>query len=83
MTVKPVGLLALSVAAGVAVGFAGSSLMRFRSVPHQNKTVVWEALEGHEGSDLQRTKTPSGWVVESPDGFMLAVFDPEHKWLGE
>jgi hypothetical protein len=80
MTVTPLGRLALVVAVGVAAGSAGSLLTQSRR-PRENKTVPWETLEGHEGSDLRRTRTPSGWIVESPDGFMVTVHDPDHDWL--
>lgn len=80
MTVKPLGRLVLAVAVGATAGFVASSSTRSSSSP-TSKTVSWEFLEGHEGSDLQRTKVPSGWIVESADGFVVTVLDPEHKWL--
>lgn len=82
MMVKPAGRVALVAAVGVAAGFAVSSLTPSRSY-RSNKTVQWEHLDGHEGSDLNRTRTPSGWIVESADGFVVTVLDPEHKWLAE
>jgi hypothetical protein len=78
---KPLGRLALIVAVGVAVGAVGQSFLQSPSKAEEEKTLKWEHLEGEEGSDLQRTRTPSGWVVENADGYLLNVYDPEHKWL--
>jgi hypothetical protein len=83
MTAKPLGRLALSVAVAATVGFAASSWTRSSSYPRQGKTVVWEPLEGRDGSDLLRTRTPSGWLVESPEGFLVQVIDLEHEWLND
>ena len=78
----PRGRLVLIAAVGVLVGVAGKYLVdpspRART---SSKTLQWEALEGEEGSDLNRVQTPNGWIVENVDGYMVVLDDPEHEWL--
>jgi hypothetical protein len=78
----PLGHLGLIVVVGVVAGAVGNWILR----PSQrsralDKTIKWEALEGEEGSDLQRLETPQGWIVENVDGYMVVVDDAEHEWL--
>lgn len=82
MRMKPLGRLVLIAAVGVAVGAAGQRFLRHPSRTAR-KTIQWEMLEGNAGSDLNRSRTPNGWIVESPDGYLLNVVDPEHKWLAD
>ena len=79
---KPLGQLALSVAVGVAVGVAGTIVLKpSQKLGTMDKTILWEGLEGEEGSDLQRLWTPDGWLIENSDGYLVIVADPEHGWL--
>lgn len=83
MHLKPMGRLVLTVVVGVVVGAVGTLLSSTSRRSQTEKTLKWEALEGEEGSDLQRTPTPEGWIVENTDGYLLHVPDSEHKWLAE
>jgi len=49
----------------------------------QEKRIHWDALEGVDGNDLQRTEVPTGWIVESEDGQLVVVNDPDKHWLEE
>lgn len=85
MRLKPLGRLVLTVAVGVVVGVAGQALLSHPVLPERRrqtpKKLQWEHLEGEEGSDLTRVRTPSGWIVENVDGYLLLVPDPDHEWL--
>lgn len=41
--------------------------------------VEWERL----GRDIERTRTPLGWLVDDDSGPMIYVPDPKHEWLAE
>jgi len=79
----PSGLALLAVAVGVIVGAAGSTPLVSKPPKTLERTIQWEFLEGEEGSDLMRLRTPDGWLVENADGFLVLVDDPEHEWLTE
>lgn len=84
MHLKPLGRLVLTVAVGVVVGAVGHGLLSHPAREREKdeeKILSWEHLEGDEGSDLQRTRTPEGWIVENADGYLLHVPDSEHEWL--
>lgn len=84
MRVKPLGRLVLIVAVGVVVGAVGQKILGSQTTrSSSDKTLKWEHLEGEEGSDLTRTRTPQGWIVENADGYLLNVLDPDHKWLAD
>lgn len=80
----PRGRTALAVAVGVLVAIVGTKILEPSPVLRKtDKILKWEALEGKDGTDLQRLSLPKGWIVEGADGYLIVIDDPEHEWLAE
>lgn len=82
MKMKLRGQLTILVAVGAIVaGVVGCLIGPKNPKMQEDKVLRWESLDGDNGSDLQRTPTPTGWLVENADGYLMVIQDPDHKWL--
>jgi hypothetical protein len=76
-------LVAAAVVAAVAGTWILSPTSSKASSKAKDKTLQWEYLRGESGTDLQRLKTPQGWIVEGADGYLVVMSDPDHEWLAD